>query len=142
MFDGWWTCQRCLARGPGLNKSNCVNPSKCDEGAGDDDRHRHKRRKTEVELEGVKSDEVGDGGDQRIMAEHYDDNDAVNGFLTNKKARKRAEEWQNQVNENTRRKHIEAHVNNNVFEIPRTEDNGNNKSTDEQTNHMFFNGKE
>eukprot|EP00972_Heterocapsa_arctica_P009270 1366345-Heterocapsa_arctica.AAC.1 len=76
------------------------------------------------------------------MVEHYDDNDAVTGFLTNKKARERAEAKHNQFNENKRRKHIESHVKNNGFEIPRTEVNSNNESTDEQTNHIFFNGKE
>eukprot|EP00972_Heterocapsa_arctica_P044778 6607223-Heterocapsa_arctica.AAC.1 len=48
-------------------------------------------------------------------------NDAVTGFLTNKQARKRADEKHNQVNENKRRKHIEARQRNNEFEIPMAE---------------------
>eukprot|EP00972_Heterocapsa_arctica_P079398 11702179-Heterocapsa_arctica.AAC.1 len=38
-------------------------------------------------------------------------------------------------------KRIEGHQKNNEFDIPSTEVNRNNESTDEQTNHILFNGK-
>ena len=145
-MDGWWACRGCFARGPGLNKRNCINPLNRDEDAGDDDRHRHKRRRTDVELEGGKSDEAQaeddrHGGHRLLRRDgqsvHIDEecsglqNEEREGmqehagmpdvqsihrhaqehrdYLTNKQARKRAEEKHNQVNENKRRKHIEAH---------------------------------
>eukprot|EP00972_Heterocapsa_arctica_P084803 12490735-Heterocapsa_arctica.AAC.1 len=43
------------------------------------------------------------------------------GILINKQARKRAEEKQAEVNNNKRRKHIEAHQKNSEFELPSTE---------------------
>eukprot|EP00972_Heterocapsa_arctica_P105418 15533456-Heterocapsa_arctica.AAC.1 len=50
IFDEWWACQNCLAKGPELNEWKCINPrhnhaDKYD----DDDRHRHNIRKTEAE---------------------------------------------------------------------------------------------
>eukprot|EP00972_Heterocapsa_arctica_P108941 16042803-Heterocapsa_arctica.AAC.1 len=49
IFDGWWACQSCLAKGPALNKRTCINPMRKrvveDE---DDDRHRHKIRRTDL----------------------------------------------------------------------------------------------
>eukprot|EP00972_Heterocapsa_arctica_P042946 6331619-Heterocapsa_arctica.AAC.1 len=44
IFDGWWACQSCLAKGPALNKRNCINPThKHDADDENDDRHRHKK---------------------------------------------------------------------------------------------------
>eukprot|EP00972_Heterocapsa_arctica_P033926 4995668-Heterocapsa_arctica.AAC.1 len=58
IFDGWWACQSCLAKGPALNKRHCINPThKHVEDAGDDDRHRRKRRRTYIESEGEKNDD-------------------------------------------------------------------------------------
>eukprot|EP00972_Heterocapsa_arctica_P054681 8058000-Heterocapsa_arctica.AAC.1 len=52
IFDGWWACQSCLAKGTALNKRNCINPTHKHVAAEDDNvRHRHKRRKTDVESE-------------------------------------------------------------------------------------------
>eukprot|EP00972_Heterocapsa_arctica_P000348 49754-Heterocapsa_arctica.AAC.1 len=61
MFDGWWACQGCLAKGPALNKRKRINPTqKYDEDAGNCDRHRHKRRRTDVEPEGGKNVDTND----------------------------------------------------------------------------------
>eukprot|EP00972_Heterocapsa_arctica_P021199 3120135-Heterocapsa_arctica.AAC.1 len=43
------------------------------------------------------------------------------GSLSNKQARKRAEEKQAEVNDNRRRKHIEAHQKKSGVELPSTE---------------------
>eukprot|EP00972_Heterocapsa_arctica_P109412 16110684-Heterocapsa_arctica.AAC.1 len=64
------------------------------------------------------------------------------GIAVNKHVRKRAEDKQAEVNANKRRKHIEAHQNNNEFELPKVDVNNQSEITDEQTNHSFFNGKE
>eukprot|EP00972_Heterocapsa_arctica_P068978 10193795-Heterocapsa_arctica.AAC.1 len=148
-FDDWWACQNCLAKGPALNKRNCINPTHNHVGAeDDDDRHRHKRRKTEAELERDKIDDRSNGADLGIMIEvqkeKSDDrsNGADTGSLVNKQARKRAEEKQAEVNENKRRKHIEAHQKNNEFNLPRNEAIKHIENTEEQTNHSLFNGKE
>eukprot|EP00972_Heterocapsa_arctica_P108655 15999875-Heterocapsa_arctica.AAC.1 len=59
-------------------------------------------------------------GVQRVNSE--DRANAVDiGFLINKQARKRAEEKHAEVNDNKRRKHIEAHRKNSEFELPSTE---------------------
>ena len=55
------------------------------------------------------------------------------GIMANKQARKRAEENQDYVNGNKRRKNIAAHQEHINFEIP---------LNDAQTNHCFFYGKE
>eukprot|EP00972_Heterocapsa_arctica_P095840 14140056-Heterocapsa_arctica.AAC.1 len=58
IFDGWWACQSCLAKGPALNKRNCINPTRNHLGAEDDeDKHRHNRRRTEVEVESEQVDD-------------------------------------------------------------------------------------
>eukprot|EP00972_Heterocapsa_arctica_P041459 6113229-Heterocapsa_arctica.AAC.1 len=58
MFDDWWACQSCLAKGPALNKRNCINPTRNHVGAEDDDEgHRHNIRNTEVEVESEKIDD-------------------------------------------------------------------------------------
>eukprot|EP00972_Heterocapsa_arctica_P067328 9936160-Heterocapsa_arctica.AAC.1 len=45
IFDGWWAYQSCFAKGPSLNKRNCINPTHKhvvdDE---DDDSHRHQQK--------------------------------------------------------------------------------------------------
>eukprot|EP00972_Heterocapsa_arctica_P084493 12447021-Heterocapsa_arctica.AAC.1 len=70
IFDDWWACQSCLAKGPALNKRSCINPThKHIEDDGDDDRHRHKRRRTEIESEGEKNDDRSDGAELGIMIE-------------------------------------------------------------------------
>eukprot|EP00972_Heterocapsa_arctica_P091107 13443515-Heterocapsa_arctica.AAC.1 len=49
IFDEWWACENCLAKGPELNTRSCINPGH--NGTyeyDDDDRHRHKRRNTKV----------------------------------------------------------------------------------------------
>eukprot|EP00972_Heterocapsa_arctica_P001280 187420-Heterocapsa_arctica.AAC.1 len=49
IFDKWWACKGCLAKGPELNKRDCFNPTKGeDQGTDDDDGHRHKRAKCGV----------------------------------------------------------------------------------------------
>eukprot|EP00972_Heterocapsa_arctica_P104752 15437199-Heterocapsa_arctica.AAC.1 len=79
-----------------------------------------------------------------VQKENSEDrtNAADTGFLVNKQARKRAEEKQAEVNDNKRRKHIEAHQKKSGFELPSTEVIKHIENTDEQTNHIFFNGKE
>eukprot|EP00972_Heterocapsa_arctica_P101121 14905038-Heterocapsa_arctica.AAC.1 len=58
MFDDWWACQNCIAKGPELNKRKCINPRHNHaEEDDDDDRHRHKRRKAEAE---VYCEKIGD----------------------------------------------------------------------------------
>eukprot|EP00972_Heterocapsa_arctica_P096882 14292894-Heterocapsa_arctica.AAC.1 len=58
IFDDWWACQNCRAKGPALNNRSCINPTHNHVGDhGDDDRHRHTRRKTEVEVECEKIDD-------------------------------------------------------------------------------------
>eukprot|EP00972_Heterocapsa_arctica_P020012 2954058-Heterocapsa_arctica.AAC.1 len=68
--------------------------------------------------------------------------EADTGSLVNTQAGKKAEEKQAEINENKRRKHIEAHQNNIEFDLPSTKVIKHIESTDEQTNHIFFNGKE
>eukprot|EP00972_Heterocapsa_arctica_P115684 16449172-Heterocapsa_arctica.AAC.2 len=106
----------CLAKGPALNKRNCINPTyKHVVDDEDDDRHRHKTRRTELEAEKEKNDGRNHGADLGIMTGVQRDNSedranaADTGFLINKQARKRAEEKQAEVNDSKRRKHIEAH---------------------------------
>eukprot|EP00972_Heterocapsa_arctica_P115180 16446443-Heterocapsa_arctica.AAC.1 len=43
IFDGWWACQNCHARDPGLNKRKCTNLHDNDDRAGDDE-HIHNIR--------------------------------------------------------------------------------------------------
>eukprot|EP00972_Heterocapsa_arctica_P101047 14893619-Heterocapsa_arctica.AAC.1 len=69
----------------------------------------------------------------------HDDDDLRTGLSTNNQARKRAEEKQAEVNDYKRRKNIEAHQKNKIFEIPSAEVIRNNEITDEQTNNSFFN---
>eukprot|EP00972_Heterocapsa_arctica_P087827 12951069-Heterocapsa_arctica.AAC.1 len=70
IFDDWWACQNCLAKGPALNKRNCINPMHNHVGTeDDDDRHRHKTRKTEVEVESEKNDDRNNGADLGIIIE-------------------------------------------------------------------------
>eukprot|EP00972_Heterocapsa_arctica_P006246 917252-Heterocapsa_arctica.AAC.1 len=76
--------------------------------ADDDDRHRHKRRRTYAYLE-------------EVTTNIHDEDDLISGFSANKQARKRAEEIQAEVNDTNRRKNIEAHQKNDIFEIPSTE---------------------
>eukprot|EP00972_Heterocapsa_arctica_P100107 14761284-Heterocapsa_arctica.AAC.1 len=57
-------------------------------------------------------------------------------------ARKRAEETQAEINANKRRKHIEAHLKNTEFDLPKVDVSSQSEITDEQTNHSFSNGKE
>eukprot|EP00972_Heterocapsa_arctica_P076104 11224640-Heterocapsa_arctica.AAC.1 len=61
--------------------------------------------------------------------------------MVNKQAWNRAE-TQAEVNENKRRKHIEAHQKHSDFDLPRIEAIKHIEITDEQTNRNFFNGKE
>ncbi len=37
IFDGWWSCKGCRARGPELNKRNCIRPIKKQEEDMNDD---------------------------------------------------------------------------------------------------------
>eukprot|EP00972_Heterocapsa_arctica_P010819 1586221-Heterocapsa_arctica.AAC.1 len=68
IFDGWWACQSCLAKGPALDKRNCINPTRKHEGDEEDaDRHRHKRRRTDPEVEIDKNDDRSDAADIGIM---------------------------------------------------------------------------
>eukprot|EP00972_Heterocapsa_arctica_P056056 8268235-Heterocapsa_arctica.AAC.1 len=61
IFDEWWACLNCLAKGPQLNKRNCTNPThKHVEADDDDDLHRHKIRNTEAEVECEKNDDRSD----------------------------------------------------------------------------------
>eukprot|EP00972_Heterocapsa_arctica_P019221 2835875-Heterocapsa_arctica.AAC.1 len=63
IFDGWWACQSCLAKGPALNERNCINPTHTqDINDEDDDRHKHKRRRTDLEAEKYNNDDRSDGG--------------------------------------------------------------------------------
>eukprot|EP00972_Heterocapsa_arctica_P098452 14528254-Heterocapsa_arctica.AAC.1 len=62
--------------------------------------------------------------------------------MVNKQAGKRVEEKQAEVNENNRRKHIEAHLKKCDFDLPRAEAIKHLEITDEQANHSFFNGKQ
>eukprot|EP00972_Heterocapsa_arctica_P016349 2412464-Heterocapsa_arctica.AAC.1 len=56
MFDGWWSCKGCHARGPGLNKRDCSNPmKKQDEEVDDEDRYRHTIRRTDVDVRELKT---------------------------------------------------------------------------------------
>eukprot|EP00972_Heterocapsa_arctica_P109381 16106927-Heterocapsa_arctica.AAC.1 len=102
---------------------------KQDDDADDDDRHRHKRRRTDVDL-------------KEVTTNTHDDDELRTELSANKQARKRAEEIQAEVNDNKRRKNIEAHQKNVIFEIPSTEVIRNDEMTDEQTNNSLFNGKE
>eukprot|EP00972_Heterocapsa_arctica_P059469 8769356-Heterocapsa_arctica.AAC.1 len=100
VFDEWWACHNCHAKGPELNKRNCIHPKHNHAEEDDDDSgHRHKRRKSEAAAEYEESNDII--------------NDADIGILVNKQAGKRAEEKQAEVNANKRRKHSEAHQNNN-----------------------------
>eukprot|EP00972_Heterocapsa_arctica_P013212 1941144-Heterocapsa_arctica.AAC.1 len=92
--------------------------------ADDDDTHGHKRRRTDLVLE---------EGTTNI----HDEDDLRTGFFASKQARKRAEEIQAEVNDDKRRKNIEAHQKNEIFEIPSTEVIRNDEITDEQTNNIF-----
>eukprot|EP00972_Heterocapsa_arctica_P081283 11978765-Heterocapsa_arctica.AAC.1 len=56
-------------------------------------------------------------------------------LTANKQARKRAEEKQDEVNANKRRRNIEAHLESANFEIPNTVVTRKEEMTDEQTNH-------
>eukprot|EP00972_Heterocapsa_arctica_P076925 11346801-Heterocapsa_arctica.AAC.1 len=103
IFDGWWACQNCLAKGLALNKNNCINPTrKHVEDDGDDDRHRHNIRRTEKSSEGENNDDRSDGAELGTMIEVQKENreDRTNvvdtGFLINKQARKRAEDKQDE----------------------------------------------
>eukprot|EP00972_Heterocapsa_arctica_P052519 7725954-Heterocapsa_arctica.AAC.1 len=52
IFDDWWACRNCKAKGPLLNKRNCAhfNDQKIDEDP-DDSEHKHNKRKTDNEEE-------------------------------------------------------------------------------------------
>eukprot|EP00972_Heterocapsa_arctica_P105767 15580992-Heterocapsa_arctica.AAC.1 len=68
IFDGWWACQRCLAKGPALNKRSCINPThKHDVDDEYDYRHRHNRRRTDLEAEKENNDDRSDGADLGVM---------------------------------------------------------------------------
>eukprot|EP00972_Heterocapsa_arctica_P112878 16434262-Heterocapsa_arctica.AAC.1 len=42
MFDGWWSCKGCKARGPGLNKRDCASTIEHQEDeTKDEDEHGH-----------------------------------------------------------------------------------------------------
>eukprot|EP00972_Heterocapsa_arctica_P035296 5193630-Heterocapsa_arctica.AAC.2 len=130
IFDGCWACQGCLARGPGLNNRDCINPTRNNvDDPDDDDRHIHKIRRIYPVLEGE-------------FSNLHDDKELRTGVITNKQARKRAEEQQDEVNDNKQINNIEAHQKNNILYIPIAEVIMNNEITDEQTNNSFFNGKE
>eukprot|EP00972_Heterocapsa_arctica_P072984 10777844-Heterocapsa_arctica.AAC.1 len=52
IFDGWWSCKGCNARGPGLNERDCINPiENQEEEQKDEDEHghRHNRRITNAD---------------------------------------------------------------------------------------------
>eukprot|EP00972_Heterocapsa_arctica_P078824 11624297-Heterocapsa_arctica.AAC.1 len=68
---------------------------KQDDDLDDNDGHRHKRRRTNADM-GICDDE----------------DDLRTGVSANKQARKRAKEMQDEVNDNKRRKNIEAHQKN------------------------------
>eukprot|EP00972_Heterocapsa_arctica_P097224 14344195-Heterocapsa_arctica.AAC.1 len=55
IFDGWWSCRGCCAKGPGLNKRDCVNPMKNEDEFKDEDEHghRHKIRKINADTKTV-----------------------------------------------------------------------------------------
>eukprot|EP00972_Heterocapsa_arctica_P018883 2790572-Heterocapsa_arctica.AAC.1 len=68
MFDDWWACKNCLAKGPELNKRNWINPTQNHVAVDDeDDRHRHTIRKTEVAVECEKIDDRSNGADLGIL---------------------------------------------------------------------------
>eukprot|EP00972_Heterocapsa_arctica_P028157 4142673-Heterocapsa_arctica.AAC.1 len=94
-----------------------------------EDGHRRKRRRTYVDL-------------GEVITNTYDKNDLTTSVYANQQARKRAEEIQAEVNKNRRRNNIEAHQNNDIFEIPTIENFRSDEMTEEQTNNSFFNGKE
>eukprot|EP00972_Heterocapsa_arctica_P037130 5465871-Heterocapsa_arctica.AAC.1 len=82
IFDGWWSCKGCHARGPGFNQRDCVNPvgNAEDETKDENDYgHRLNRRKDNED-------------------EHYagDEESLRTGMKANKQARKRAEEQQDE----------------------------------------------
>eukprot|EP00972_Heterocapsa_arctica_P084638 12466599-Heterocapsa_arctica.AAC.2 len=52
VFDDWWACKNCQAKGPELNKRSCANPRHNHAEEDDDDSgHRHNIRKTYDEAE-------------------------------------------------------------------------------------------
>eukprot|EP00972_Heterocapsa_arctica_P096732 14271472-Heterocapsa_arctica.AAC.1 len=62
IFDEWWACKNCIAKGPELNKRSCVNPRHNHTEEDDDDSgHRHKRRKTHAEVDCEKIDDRSNG---------------------------------------------------------------------------------
>eukprot|EP00972_Heterocapsa_arctica_P056008 8260031-Heterocapsa_arctica.AAC.1 len=68
IFDEWWACKNCLAKGPELNTINCINPRhNRTEEDDDDDRHRHTRRKTEVTMYCEKIDDRSNGADLGVL---------------------------------------------------------------------------
>eukprot|EP00972_Heterocapsa_arctica_P074057 10932152-Heterocapsa_arctica.AAC.1 len=104
VVDERWACKNCHAKGPELNKRNCINPrhnhaEENDDGTG----HRHKRRKPEADTDHEENNDRSNGADMGIVA--------------NKQARKRAQEKHAEINANKRRKHLEAHQKNNEFEL-------------------------
>eukprot|EP00972_Heterocapsa_arctica_P100537 14822925-Heterocapsa_arctica.AAC.1 len=50
IFDDWWACRICKAKGPLLSKTNCThfNEQKIDEDP-DDSEHKHNKRKSDNE---------------------------------------------------------------------------------------------
>eukprot|EP00972_Heterocapsa_arctica_P016012 2360988-Heterocapsa_arctica.AAC.1 len=50
IFDEWWSCNNCHAKGPELNKRSCIKRSHTHAEEDDDDSgRRHTRRKTDAE---------------------------------------------------------------------------------------------
>eukprot|EP00972_Heterocapsa_arctica_P094151 13884601-Heterocapsa_arctica.AAC.1 len=64
VFDDWWACKNCHAKGPELNKRSCINPrhNKAEEDD-DDSGHRHNRRKTEAEPYYEENNDRSNGAD-------------------------------------------------------------------------------
>ena len=111
---------------PELNKHGDIYPMNDQEKDEDDDKdeHRNKRRRKSDKHQGVE-----------------DEDERKYGTFANKEARYRAKELQGIINQERIKTNIAAHQEDIHFTLPLPQDTLCN-STDEQTNHCFFEGKE
>jgi hypothetical protein len=148
----WWACRGCKARGPELNKHDCTHPS-TDQGMDDDE---DKDEKPELNKHGdiypmndQEKDEDDDKDEHRNKRrkksdKHQsveDEDERKYGTVANKEARYRAKELQEIINQERIKTNIAAHQEDIHFTLPYPQDTLCN-TTDEQTNHCFFEGKE
>eukprot|EP00972_Heterocapsa_arctica_P085007 12526800-Heterocapsa_arctica.AAC.1 len=83
IFEDWWTCKNCKAKGPPLNKRNCTHfvENKPEEDP-DDSGHGHNKRNK-------------DNDDEKAEKKYDEDNNEPEyGIEINKQARKIAEDRQ------------------------------------------------